>query len=76
MTSSLLIQLPNALGLLGMVLAGRKHRSGWVVAFTSELAWAGWGWYTRTYGILPWCAIWAGVFVVNYYRWGRNAVRT
>jgi len=72
MKLALLLQLPNCLGFVGMLVAGRKHRAGWAIALASEFAWATWGWQAHAWSIMPWCAIWGAVFVRNWWLWRPN----
>ena len=66
------LQLPNALGFLGMWYAGRHHRAGWALGVASEFAWAGWGWASHNPGIYPWCIIWGLVYSRNWIKWTRE----
>ena len=73
-----ILQLPNALGFLGMWYAGKRRRAGWGLALLSEVAWAGWGYASHNPGIYPWCIIWGLVYSRNWWLWkrGEHAVPT
>jgi hypothetical protein len=66
---NLLVQIPNALGLVGQQLAGRRWRMGWLVGAASEVTWAVWASFAHAYGVLPWCVIWFCGYVRNWWRW-------
>jgi len=72
--SAFLLQLANTLGLLGLVIVGRKRRWGFVVWLGSELAWAAWGYLDNNPGIYPWCALWAIINIWNWISWRKRAV--
>ena len=67
--SLFLITLPNALGFIGVYLAGRHKRYGWAVGFASEAAWTLWGLTSHNPGIYPWCLIWAVIYARNWWSW-------
>ncbi len=67
--SFLLVQVPNLMGFVAMLLAGKKRRIGWALGFWSEFAWATWATYDHAYGIYPWCVIWSVVYARNWWLW-------
>ena len=69
MNEQLIVQIPNALGLLAVYVLGRKHRWGWIISFVSEIAWAFWAVSSDNLGVLPWCALWSIVFARNWWLW-------
>jgi len=71
MSLQLVLQIPNAMGLLAMWVVGRKHRWGWLISIGSEVVWATWGYLSHNPGIYPWCALWAIVFSRNWWLWRR-----
>lgn len=65
----LLLQLPNLMGLLGIIVAGRKHRSGWLIGALSEVAWATWAYLSHNPGLYPWCIAWFIFYGRNWWLW-------
>jgi hypothetical protein len=63
------VQLPNALGFLGMFLAGKRRRAGWALGLVSEFAWALWAYLDHATGIYPWCVVWGLVYARNWWLW-------
>lgn len=72
MTKDLIVQLPNLLGLVGMVLAGHKARTGWALGVASEFAWAWYAWAAHTPGLYPWCVIWGIIYARNWWAWRKT----
>lgn len=65
----LLLQVPNAMGLTGVFIAGRKRRAGWALGFLSEPVWILWGYLSHNPGIYPWCVVWGVIYARNWWSW-------
>lgn len=74
-TEQAVLQSPNLLGSLGILVAGSKRRSGWLIGAASEIAWTYWGIRYHDPGILPWCVIWGIFYVRNYVKWSPGGTR-
>lgn len=62
-----------AVGILGIWLAGRKQRAGWLVGVAAQLLWIAYAITTRQWGFLVTAFAYGAVYIRNWLRWGREA---
>ena len=70
--SNLIVIVPNAIGFVGMIVAGKKHRFGWTLGVWSEAAWAVWAILFHVWALLPFCVAWTIVYGHNRLKWGKH----
>jgi hypothetical protein len=66
------IQLGNCMGLVGVLVSGRKRRLGWMIGAASEIPWTLYAWLAHTPGLYPWNAAWAAFYLWNWRKWKRG----
>lgn len=66
--------LLSAVGVLGMVMAGRKMASGWAVAFASEMLWLWYALDTHQYGFIAGVIAYSVAFARNYLTWTKGTI--
>lgn len=70
----LLGQLPSIglslWALLVFKLVGDKRRVGWMLGVIGEVAWLPYAIWIRQYGLMLACAIYGGVYLRNWFKWG------
>jgi hypothetical protein len=57
------------IGAVGLLLAGRMNRLGWVIGFCAQGLWAAYAVSTQQYGFLISAFIYAFVYAKNYWTW-------
>lgn len=56
-------------GVLGLFLAGKRMKIGWLVALSNEVLWLAYTIATAQWGFLIAISIYSFVYVQNYVRW-------
>jgi nicotinamide riboside transporter PnuC len=59
----------GALGIWGIVLAGRHSRFGWLLGLFAQVLWFIFGIVTKQYGFLITAVAYGVVYARNYYKW-------
>lgn len=67
--------LLTAVGVLGLYLAGKKDRRGWVVGMGAQLLWFAYAISTRQWGFIGSCVAYGSVYTRNFLAWRREALR-
>jgi hypothetical protein len=62
----------TAVGIVGLSLAGRKQKTGWLVGLLAQILWAAYGVQTHQYGFLLSAFIYGYVYAENYWRWRKT----
>lgn len=57
-------------GLIGMWLAGKKKRSGWLLGICTQVLWLTYAVQTQQWGFIPGSAAYGFVYLKNYLKWG------
>ncbi|MEU6362239.1 hypothetical protein [Streptomyces albidoflavus] len=63
--------LLTAVGVTGLLLAGRMKRTGWLVGLGAQFLWAAYAAATQQYGFLISSFIYGYVYATNYLTWRR-----
>jgi hypothetical protein len=58
-----------AVGVFGLLLAGRKNRMGWAVGFFAQILWAAYATVTHQYGFYISAGAYAWVYLKNFLAW-------
>lgn len=58
-----------AVGLVGLWLAGSKHRAGWAVGVAAQVLWITYALVSAQYGFLASAAAYGFVYARNWWRW-------
>lgn len=66
-------QVPLILGTAGAWNQARKRRIAPVLGAVSEVTWFIWAVLASYWLILPWCVLWAALYVRTWIYWGRDA---
>ncbi|MET7363314.1 hypothetical protein ABZS76_33420 [Streptomyces sp. NPDC005562] len=61
-----------AVGAVGLLLAGRLQRIGWLIGLGAQGLWAAYAVTTRQYGFLISAFIYGAVYARNYRAWDRT----
>ena len=62
----------SAIGIVGILLAGSKHKIGWLVGFFVQPLWIIFAIQTEQYGFILNAIIYAAVYARNWLRWRRE----
>lgn len=66
--------LLTAVGAVGLLLAGRMRRTGWLVGLAAQGLWITYALSTQQYGFLISAFIYGFVYARNYLAWRRTAI--
>lgn len=66
--------LLTAVGAVGLLLAGRMQRTGWLVGLAAQGLWIAYALSTQQYGFLISAFIYGSVYARNYLAWRRTAI--
>lgn len=72
MTWSLILA---AVGILGLVIAGRKNAWGWFIGLSAQVLWIIYALATVQYGFILSALAYGFVYAQNFVRWRRDAHR-
>ncbi len=61
------------MGVLGLYLAGRKNRVGWVVGIGAQVLWLAYALSTEQWGFLVSVGAYGWVYTKNWLRWRAEA---
>lgn len=61
--------LLTAVGAVGLLLAGRMKRTGWLIGFGAQGLWIAYALSTHQHGFLISAAIYGSVYAKNYLAW-------
>lgn len=64
--------LLTAVGIVGLMLAGRKQHTGWLIGLLAQTLWAAYGAATSQYGFIISAFVYGYVYADNYIRWRRS----
>lgn len=62
-----------AVGILGIYLAGKKMKAGWMVGILAQVLWLAYAVATRQWGFLVTAIAYASIYLKNYLAWWREA---
>jgi hypothetical protein len=62
----------TSVGVIGLILAGRKRRTGWLVGLLAQAIWAAYAAATEQYGFIVSALVYGYVYADNYIRWRRD----
>lgn len=65
--------LLTAVGAVGLLLAGRMQRAGWLVGLGAQGLWIAYALSTQQHGFLISAFIYGSVYARNYLAWRRTA---
>lgn len=65
----------TAVGVAGLLLAGRKNLWGWAICIASQVLWATYAIVTKQPGFLISAVIYSGVYGKNFLAWRREALQ-
>lgn len=63
----------SAIGAVGVYVSA-KNRWGWAIGFLYQVLWIVYAFYTKQYGFIWVCVMYAGLYAKNFYQGGNNAV--
>ena len=76
MREAITLYLPWRLGaftIVGMVMAGNKHRLSWAVGLLGQVFWLVWIMASESWGLLPSCLVLVVVYGRNHLKWSKPA---
>jgi hypothetical protein len=65
-----------AIGILGLVLAGRKSSIGWAVGLSAQALWVVYALITKQYGFILSAAAYGYVYFTNWRKWKKEEVNS
>lgn len=65
--------LLTAVGVLGLYLAGRKQKTGWLIGLAAQVLWLSYGLTTHQGGFVLSALIYGAVYSKNFLAWRREA---
>lgn len=57
------------IGIIGIILQGRKNRWGWIVGIFAQVIWVTYAAATRQWGFLPQSIIYGLIYAWNFIDW-------
>ncbi|MFH8483139.1 hypothetical protein [Streptomyces sp. NPDC018055] len=57
------------IGVTGLLLAGRKQHTGWLIGLLAQIPWATYGVVTSQHGFILSAAVYGYVYAHNYWSW-------
>lgn len=59
-------------GVMGMYLAGRKNKYGWLIGIGSQFLWITFAIVTHQYGFIVASIIYGSIYAKNYVQWNKE----
>lgn len=59
-------------GLLGMIMAGRKSKWGWLVSIGTQVLWLTYAVDTKQWGFIPGSLAYGFVYLRNFLKWNKQ----
>lgn len=60
------------IGIVGIYLAGSKNKYGWIVSFSTQIAWFIFAIVTKQYGFILSAVAYGWVYARNYLKWRKD----
>lgn len=60
-------------GLIGMLLAGRRSRWGWLLSIFTQVLWLAYAVDTKQWGFIPGSLAYAAVYFKNFLAWSKGS---
>lgn len=64
-----------AVGLLGLYLAGKKNKAGWLIGAGAQFLWIGYALVSEQYGFIATAIVYGFMYSKNYISWHREEVK-
>lgn len=65
----------TAVGLLGIYLAGKKNRAGWLVGLAAQVLWVAYAIVTRQWGFILSSVAYGTIYARNWRLWRSNPAK-
>lgn len=59
-------------GVLGIYLAGKKNKNGWLIGIGSQILWVSFAIITGQYGFIVAAFIYGSIYLKNYLAWKKE----
>jgi hypothetical protein len=59
-------------GLVGMFMAGRKSKNGWLLSIFTQVLWLAYAVQTKQWGFIPGSLAYGAVYMKNYINWSKK----